>query len=442
MRRLLAAFALRLGVLAALRGAAGGIAIAALWTARSYISTSVELESSLTATSVSLAVGAAVGAVVGWWLSANRRARVAQEIERRVPTANNLLVTAHELLMSPAGALAPSSEVRSLVLHRADQLAATLHARSLLPARRSLLWLAGSIALWGGSVALNRRVATDAAPPSPRALIAAVTGRVDIQRVAVRITPPQYAQQSVTSLRDPVRIDALEGSVVRFTIEASADTVVAVTRQGTRALARDSSGRFVLSMSATTDGFIALEPRAASGRTGPRRLVGITVRTDEAPRVRIVAPARDLIVPDAKRTLDVRVEADDDLAVGSLRLRYTKVSGSGERFTFSEGEVPVGIARASATQWTARAALALESLLEEPGDVVVYRAVATDTRPGSPVVESDAFIAELAAPGGVAALGFSLDPDEDRYALSQQMVILKTERLIAQRATMSAAALT
>jgi len=167
----------------------------------------------------------------------------------------------------------------------------------------------------------------------------------------------------------------------------------------------------------------------------------MTVRTDEAPHVRIVAPARDLIVPDRNRTLDVRLEADDDLAVGSLRLHYTKVSGSGERFTFSEGDVPVSITRTAAAQWSARAALALAPLLAEPGDLVVYRAIATDSRPGSPAVESDAFIAELAAPGGMAALGFSLDPDEDRYAVSQQMVILKTERLLARRATMPASVL-
>ena len=103
--------------------------------------------------------------------------------------------------------------------------------------------------------------------------------------------------------------------------------------------------------------------------------------------------------------------------------------------------MPVATTRTNATQWSARAALALAPLLQEPGDLVVYRAVATDTRPGSSVVESDAFIAELAAPGGIAALGFSLDPDEDRYALSQQMVILKTENLIAKRATLSTAAL-
>ena len=155
--------------------------------------------------------------------------------------------------------------------------------------------------------------------------------------------------------------------------------------------------------------------------------------------MRIVAPATDLLVPDGNRTLSVRVQADDDLALGTLRVKYTKVSGSGERFTFSEGELPVQIARSTGKVWTGRAELALSPLLQEPGDLVVYRAVVTDNRPGAAPIESDALIVELAAPGGVAALGFALDPDEDRYALSQQMVIQKTERLMAQRSTLTTA---
>jgi hypothetical protein len=70
--------------------------------------------------------------------------------------------------------------------------------------------------------------------------------------------------------------------------------------------------------------------------------------------------------------------------------------------------------------------------------MVVYRAVATDNRPGGTASESDSYIAELAAPGGVAAAGFSLDPTEQRYAVSQQMVIVKTERLLASKSTMTA----
>jgi hypothetical protein len=82
----------------------------------------------------------------------------------------------------------------------------------------------------------------------------------------------------------------------------------------------------------------------------------------------------------------------------------------------------------------------LDSLELGPGDLVVYRAIAADARPGREPVESDAFIAEVVAPGGVAAPGFATDPEQDRYAVSQQMVILKTERLLARRASMSAEA--
>jgi hypothetical protein len=70
----------------------------------------------------------------------------------------------------------------------------------------------------------------------------------------------------------------------------------------------------------------------------------------------------------------------------------------------------------------------------------VYRAIATDNRPGSTPVESDAFIVEVVAPGGVAEAGYAVDPDEERTAISQQMVVLKTQRLLAQKATMSAEA--
>jgi hypothetical protein len=69
--------------------------------------------------------------------------------------------------------------------------------------------------------------------------------------------------------------------------------------------------------------------------------------------------------------------------------------------------------------------------------MVVYRAVATDARPGAAPSESDSFIAEIVAPGGEAAAGFATDPEQERYAISQQMVIVKTERLIARRKSMT-----
>ena len=42
--------------------------------------------------------------------------------------------------------------------------------------------------------------------------------------------------------------------------------------------------------------------------------------------------------------------------------------------------------------------------------------------------------------GSDAAAGFAVDPDQERYALSQQMIIVKTEKLLAKRATLTAQA--
>jgi hypothetical protein len=48
-------------------------------------------------------------------------------------------------------------------------------------------------------------------------------------------------------------------------------------------------------------------------------------------------------------------------------------------------------------------------------------------------VESDAWLAELLSGRGDGGAGFAVDPGELRYALSQQMIVLRIERLIAAR---------
>ena len=120
-------------------------------------------------------------------------------------------------------------------------------------------------------------------------------------------------------------------------------------------------------------------------------------------------------------------------------MRFTKVAGSGENFTFTDGEAPLAIARDNDRAWKARGSLKLDTLELAAGDMVVYRGVATDRRPGTTPVESDTFIVEILAPGAVAAEGFAMDDQRDRYAISQQMVILKTERLLARKSSLSTA---
>ena len=63
--------------------------------------------------------------------------------------------------------------------------------------------------------------------------------------------------------------------------------------------------------------------------------------------------------------------------------------------------------------------------------MLVYRAVAADARPGDGSASSDAFFIEISKLGVAAGDAFTLPEEETRYALSQQMLIIKTERLHA-----------
>jgi len=267
---------------------------------------------------------------------------------------------------------------------------------------------------------------------------AAATSTPVVRGVTVAIVPPAYSGRTRRELKDPERIEALAGSVLELTVVADASAVSVVTVNDMRDLGATGARTFTTSLVADADGFVALEPRLADGAPGARRLIGLAVTPDRPPTVRVVTPGRDLIVPSGPRSLSIAIEADDDLGLGSLALRYTRISGSGENFTFKNGEVPVTITRTSDRAWTARAEWALASLALEPGDMLVYRGAASDRRPGAPAAESDAFILEITAAGALPSEGFAIDDRQDKYAISQQMVIVKTERLLAARKSMQA----
>lgn len=429
----------RLTQVGALQGATFGFGVAAVLALRLlvYVPLAPASAAQRIGTESLLAV---LAVAVGMTMGARRqRARngsdhLAAAIESAVPTSRNLLRTALEL----EGAQAPRTDaaVVAVVRDRADALASQIDVRQIVPTTRASQRLATAASVWLACVVLAQLVPAGTVSRTANRAVGAVTQRAAISRIDVTVTPPGYTQQPPHAQREPQRVDALEGSTLTFRVAANADSLRIETADGVRTISRPARGDFTWTTSLDADGFVALTPYLAL--RGDTRLVALSAQRDGAPLVRISAPGKDLVVPTPDRTLDVHIDATDDVAMRTLQLHYTKVSGSGERFEFTEGTIPVQVSRSSSTQWTARASLALKPLLIEPGDLVVYRARATDARPGRQPVESDAFIAQLAEAGGVAALGFSMDPDEDRYAVSQQMVIQKTERLIAAQRTLAA----
>jgi len=367
---------------------------------------------------------AIAGIGVALLLSRLRGQNVASLVERRAPQCRNVVITANEL-----SSLHVADHVASLVYQRAAQTVERLDLATLFPARHRLAALGVAAGLWTLAIARTATAPSASATQAQRASAAAGLDRID-----VTVAPPKYTGRPKWAFRDPARIEALVGSVIRLSVRGDASRFAITTLHSTDTLtARD--GVVVATLVADVDGYIAVEP--LGDRTGTRRLIGVSAISDAPPRVRITAPARDVYLKDGHSAIDVAIETSDDIGLASLRLRYTRVSGSGERFTFSEGDVPIALTRRDARTWTARANWQLDSLALGPGDMVVYRAVASDQRPGAPTSESDSYIAEVAAPGGVAAAGFALDPEQQRYAVSQQMVILKTQRLTSQKATMA-----
>jgi len=402
-----------------------------------------------------------VAAILTRW-----RLAPAVAVERATPESRNLLFTAGELIgvggraaghkpfpllralyrviarivaPSSSGALAtagtgPSAALRAdapsaqLVLDAAATLASRLDPRQIVPLAWHLAFMASSAAIWLASVAY----VTEGTLVSR-----AVSATPMVDAIEFTVTPPAYTRRAAQQVKNPSRLAVLEGSRIVIHVSANAAAVQLVTLDSSSALANARKGWFTGTITAMVDGFIAVEPRSSAGQAGERRLVGLTVIADSAPRTRIVTPGRDMIVPDGKRAIDIAAEAADDIGLTSLRLRYTVVSGSGERFEFKEGTVPLTVDSSRGTKWTARVKWDLNALGLESGDMVVYRTVAGDGRPGPmpTAVESDAYIIEVAAPGGVAAAGFAVDPEQERYAVSQQMVILKTERLLKKKAT-------
>lgn len=369
------------------------------------------------------------------WRAPRRIDAVAAAIESSTPVAKNLLVTAAELAGRPSTIRA---DVRDVVLRDAADVAARIDLAVLFPLRRVVIVAVLAAALWTTALSIDRAWLTRARDLA----VGGALGAPSITRVVVTITPPAYSGQPARTMTDPERVDALAGSAIHVQVEASAEHVDLIGIGERHALARSTGGAFLGDVTARADGFLAVQPFGADDAAGVRRVMSLAVTRDHPPVARIVAPGKDLFLPAAKATLPVAIDASDDIGLASLRLTYTKVTGSGENFEFKDGEFPIVITRDQSQHWTATSSIPLASMGLVAGDVVVYRAVVADTQPGVAAIESDAFVIEILRPGEAMAEGFSIDEEKDKYALSQQMIIIKTERLIAKKATLAADAFT
>lgn len=371
---------------------------------------------------VTASTAALLVVVLVLWRTAGQRSRseAARAIETACPDLRNVLVTAEEFERHPRRA-APAIAAR--VFDEADRGTSRVRAPEVVPLRAAGLGVAAAVMIVLAIAWIPAwRAAGSPGPLAPSS--EDVSAPLASGSVRFSVVPPAYSELPTITLTDPERIVVLEGSRVR--VETSA---------GERARFGED---LVDEIVARASGYFAIEQDG-----GARKLVPLAVTPDRAPAVRVDAPGKDMLLPDGSRTIPVTITASDDLALSALELRFTKVSGSGEQFEFVEGSLPVDLARTSSREWRGEGRLALPSMDLGPGDSIVYRAVARDRRPGDAgLASSDTYMLEIAGPGQVALEGVEMPPELERYAMSQQMIVLKLERLRAKEAGLTREALT
>jgi hypothetical protein len=389
----------------------------------------VPLPWSLVAT-IALAIAAWISALYYrrnfWTLGA-----AAAHVERVTPESRNVVVTAHELMDHPERA---RPWIRARVVADAARILRDPDLATLVPLQKVTLLFVTVLAALGLVVFMTfKPTATLRQTAGSTSGTGAGFARPQL-KIAATVSPPAYTNVAARTLVDPDRIDAVEGSLIH--LEADGEARPFTIRFGSAPLAVSTRGETsVADVKLEESGYLAFESASVKGAL---RLVPVSVTSDRAPTIRIENPGKDLLMPDGKATIPLAASATDDFGLQSLDLRYTKVSGSGEQFQFVEGTLPLDVTRESNQSWKGKGAIALGPLGLQPGDALVYRVVARDRRPGGGgVSSSDSFFIEVAGPGQVALEGFDLPPDRVRYALSQQMIVLKIQRLRAREAAMA-----
>ena len=372
-----------------------------------------------------MAAGLVGLAMAAWSLRANwtvSPAMAARLIEGD-GSLDNLVVTAVELRER---ARPIRAEIRNEILRQADARLGRVDLARVVPLRQPLAVML-SVAIGVTAVLALDSGAGVVAPQAISAGLQASTPGID--SMTVHVTPPWYSERGIETIVGPVQITVMAGSRVTLVIASAAEGVVAeMAGQPPLMLERKATG-FSGQWLADRSTAVAVRPAGGEGRDA--RFLSVIVVPDSPPVVRVPVPGKDLAINGTKGRITIEADAEDDLGLASLSVKFTKASGGGESLTFTEGEVPLAMTRLNHRHWRGRAEWVLDGLDLSDGDVLVYRAIARDRNPNGTPVHSEQYLVEVGRLSGAVGAGFALPAEEKKYAISQQMVIYKTEQLIA-----------
>ena len=264
-------------------------------------------------------------------------------------------------------------------------------------------------------------------------------GALTIEELRVRVVPPAYTGLGAEEAQGDAPVRALAGSQVEVTLHARGAIAGArLSFNGTEAVMRAlGEGRFNGTFIATASG--AFEARVISDENlAPAPFVrAVEVYADAQPEAHINEPGGDQLLRSVPaEPVSVRWTARDDLGLAGVRLKYIKSRGEGDAAKFTNGEVsPGSVERVSMREWRGTALLDLARLGLQAGDTLVFWIEARDRKPDASNTGRSASLAIAIRAPEAARLNLSdLLPNEiGRFLLSQRQIIIKTEKLHAER---------
>lgn len=384
-------------------------------------------------------VAAMVIVAAAWWRRPRMDARTAA---RHLNRAWPALEESAELLVVDEQTL---SAVERLQRERARRALALLATPSL-PHRpwRWALWYTG--VTFAGSLLLllssgGRPLGARAAATGPDERRAFALGDVEIE-----VRPPAYTG------RRPRRgshwdLEAEAGSAVHWQIETTGPAIggTLIGSSGdTVPLTPAGDGRFTATLEVERSLLYYVTLQHARGGALTSDFHQLTVIPDAAPTVTVLSPEpRTLVQPGAPAAVQLRVLVGDDYGIAETHLVATLTTGQGEGVKFREQELPF---ERTAPRPDRRPGALLERQIDAralglgPGDELYFHIVTKDVRRPVPnETRSETYFITLvdtaqALLADFSGLAINLVPE---YFRSQRQIIIDTERLLAERASIS-----
>lgn len=265
-----------------------------------------------------------------------------------------------------------------------------------------------------------------------------ITLPAKIEQVVVTITPPAYTRLA-TQTESSFNITVPQGARITWQVKAAGaiQGVSLKLPQTTTPLVQNSNvwqAEWVAERTAVYS--LLLQDEARTHESEP---YAITVIPDQAPTIDLQQPASVTELRYDAASLPIAAVVRDDYGMTSAALMLTIARGKGEGVRFEEKALALTGGTIGTTHWSITYALALTNLKLAPGDEVYGCLVATDNRQPLPQTHrSETFFAQVedtTAP--TSELTMSLGVDRmPQYFRSQRQIIIDTEKIIAQKASL------